>query len=379
MLEKARSHWQNLPRKLQIVLLLVLILLVSNIMSRVYSAIKLQQQAIDDEWPIVSVITAKATTEKEHILLPGNVAAWHGTTLYARTNGYVKQWYVDIGSVVKKDDLLAVIETPELDAQLLQAKADLKKAIADNQLAQSTAKRWVHLVKTASVSQQDRDEKVSMAAAQSALVAASQANVLRLQELVGFQRVIAPFDGVITARHTDIGALINQGSENNIPLFAIAQNNPLRVYVRIPQNYTSRISPKMKIQLRFTEYPGTAFVAELIDTAKAIDFKTRTLLAEFKVNNPKGILLPGEYTEVTLIIPPPAHAIKIPVNTLLFQSAGMQVAVVDKNHHVMRRAVTINRDFGSEVEIVSGISAGEHIILYPPDDIHDGETVRVAS
>ena len=375
----SHSHLKKIPKPVGIILIVLLLLLIINISLRVYDSIQLNKQTIADETSLVSTMIVKAEGGVEQLILPGNVKAWHDATIYARTDGYVKEWYVDIGSHVKKGQLLAKIETPELDAQLRQAEADLNTAIANNKLAQSTSKRWINLLKTESVSKQEADEKSSAAAALEALVVASTANVNRLKELVSFERVLAPFDGVITARHTDIGALIDKGSVNNTPLFEMAQTNPLRVYVKIPQNYASRITPKMSVNLRFSEHPGQEFSAQLIQTAKAIDPATRTLLAQFKVNNSKELLLAGGYTEAIFSLPTSPNAVLIPVDTLIFQAAGLQIAVLDKNHKVELRSITINRDFGAEVEILSGLKPGEEIIIYPPDSIVNGEQLRVAS
>lgn len=360
--------------------LLFVMLFISVICYRIYSAIALRAQTQADDVTLVNVITATPRKGVEVIILPGNVQAWHSATIYARTNGYIKKWYVDIGSHVKKGDLLAVIETPELDAQLRQAEADLNTAIANNQIAQSTAKRWVHLVKSDSVSKQERDEKVSDAASKYALKVAAQANVDRLKELVGFERVIAPFDGVITSRTTDIGSLINAGSsDTGLPLFQIEQMNPLRIYVKIPQNYSTRITPDMKVSLTFAEHPGKTFSAKLVKTAQAINPATRTLLAQFKADNKNEELLAGGYTEVTFSFAIANNTFRIPVNTLLFQAQGLQIAVVDDDNLVHLKSITISRDFGAEVEIDDGIKAGEKIIINPSDSISNGDKVKVVS
>lgn len=378
MSKTLHSHLKKIPKPLIFIFIVVFIFILINVVFRIYAHLNLKQQTIKNELPLVATITAKSIGGTEQFILPGNVKAWHEATIYARTNGYIKKWYVDIGSKVKKGDLLAVIETPELDAQLKQAEADLNTAIANSKLAQISSKRWQNLIKTQSVSQQEVDEKVNSAAALEALVIAAKANVNRLQELVNFERVIAPFDGIITARHTDLGALINQGSTGNVPLFEIAQIDPLRIYVKIPQNYSARITPNMSVHLKFAEHPGQEFQAQLIETAHAIDPTTRTLLAQFKVDNQKGLLLAGGYTTVLFTLKMPADAIRIPVEALLFQAAGMQVAILDKNNHVQLRAINITRDFGDEVEIQTGIKPGEKIILYPPDSILNGQEVRVS-
>ena len=311
-------------------------------------------------------------------MLPGTMLAWHEAPIYARTNGYVKEWYVDIGSRVNQNDLLAQIETPELDAQLRQAEADLNVAIAQNKLAQTTAKRWVHLLKTDSVSKQATDEKVDTAKALAATVVSMRANRDRLRELVSFEKVVAPFTGIISDRRTDIGALINSGSMPNEqkPLFRMVQLDPLRLYVKIPEAYSSRIKSKMTVSVEFGEHPGKTFPAQLLETAHAIDPKTRTLLAQFVVQNKKGELLPGSYTEVMFAMPSYPEAVRLPVNTLIFRKEGLQVATLDKHNCVVLKNITIHRDFGNDVEIVSGIHPGESIIINPSDSIYHGQLVK---
>ncbi|KTD63048.1 membrane-fusion protein involved in transport [Legionella santicrucis] len=381
MLKTIHSHLhKHRHTRLVIALAVFLLILLLIIFFRVYASIRLRNETRADAVPVVRVMTAEQEKGMDRIVLPGNVQAWHESPIYARTNGYVKQWYVDIGSRVKTGDLLAVIETPELDAQERQARADLKVAIANNKIAQITAKRWLHLVKTESVSQQETDEKVSIAAAQEAAVYAAQANLQRLQELVGFERVIAPFDGVITDRATDIGDLIDAGSSTTAqPLFRIAQTSPLRIYVKIPQYYSARIKPDMAVKLHFAEHPKQTFSAKLFETAHAIDPKTRTLLAQFTTKNKKGELLPGGYTEVLFRLDVPPNTVILPVNTLLFRAQGLQVAALDKDNTVMLKSITVRRDFGSKIEIATGVMPGDRIILNPPDGIINGETVRVVS
>jgi RND family efflux transporter MFP subunit len=328
--------------------------------------------------PIVASYIVKPGPATEEIILPGNVQAWHEATIYARTNGYIKKWYVDIGSKVKAGDLLAVIESPEVDAQLQQAEADLRTAIANEGLAQSTAKRWVSLLKTDSVSKQETDEKVSTAQAMVATVNAAKANRDRLLQLVGFEKVIAPFNGIISSRTTDIGSLINAGSGTTaVPLFHLVQSDPIRIYVQIPQTYASQVTSNMIVSLHFSEHPGKSFPAKLFQTANAIDPNTRTLLAQFTAPNPNDLLLPGGYTEVHFKMPMSVHLVRIPVNTLLFRAEGLQVGVIDSNNKVSLRKVTISRDFGNEVEISTGLQSGDRIILNPSDSLYNGQVVRL--
>lgn len=365
-------------QRIYIALLIALIIALIGIGYRMYAGNKLHQ--VTEQQAILNVTTIKAThgPKTEEIVLPGNVQAWHEATIYARTNGYIKTWYTDIGAHVKKGELLAVIETPEVDAQLLQAQADLKTAQANNELAQSTNKRWQNLLQTESVSQQDADEKKSSAIANVALVAAAQANVDRLRELVGFQQVIAPFDGIITDRTIDIGSLINEGSSNTQqPLFSIVQSDRLRVYVKVPQNYSAQLSADMIVNLVFTEHPGKTYPAKLLSTADGIDATTRTLLAEFVVDNAQYELLPGSYTQVHFELPIPNYIVRLPVNTLLFRAQGLQVGTIDSNGTVVLKSIQLGRDFGDYVEVVSGVSVGEEVILNPSDSLITGQKVNV--
>ena len=305
--------------------------------------------------------------------------AWHEANVYARTNGYVKSWMVDIGGRVKTNDLLALIESPEVDAQLRQAYADVRNAKANYLLAAVTAKRWVKLLKTDSVSKQETDEKVSAEKATYAILASARANLQRLSDLVGFERVNAPFDGIITSRTTDIGALINSGSTPNVPLFHIVQADPLRIYVRVPQNYASRITRDMIVTLHFSQNPDKVYSAKLVETAKAINLNTRTLLTQFETDNKDYKILPGGYTEVRFAMPVPDQIVQLPVNTLLFRAQGMQVATIDGDNKVKLIKINISRDFGTYVEVNSGVTAGESIILNPSDSIFDGQQVRIAT
>lgn len=367
-------------RKWLIFSTLLLIIIFTLIFQRVQAAKNLRISTEKAAITRVSVITAQADSGSDTIILPGNVMAWHEAPIYARVNGYVRKWYVDIGAPVKFGDLLAVIETPELDAQQRQAKADLNNAKANNALAKITAKRWVNLLKTESVSKQETDEKISAAKALQATMIAAKANLDRLNELVNFQKIVAPFDGVITARATDIGDLVDAGSSVSAkPLFRVAQTNPLRLYVRVPQFYTAQLQKNMHISLHFAEYPHHVFTGELLDTAKAIDPLTRTLLTQFKVDNSQGILLAGAYTEVWFTLPLPPHTIRIPVNALIFQAPGLQVATVTADQKIKLKKISVRRDFGTEVEIAAGITSGEKIVINPPDALYDGESVRVQS
>ena len=337
---------------------------------------KTNQQAI----PVVKIIQATKGQLTHEIILPGTISAWHEASIYARTSGYIKNWYVDIGDTVTTGQILAEIEAPELDAQLHQAKAKLNVAMAQNTLAQLTAKRWLNLVKSNWVSKQATDEKIDSAKALAATVIAEEAAYKELETLVSFENITAPFSGIITARDTDIGALINAGhNPESKPLFRLVQNDPLRLYVHIPQNYSSQITPEMQVKFSVEEHPGQLFKATRLETAKAIDPKTGTLLAQFIVQNKKGHLLPGSYTQVYFSLQTPSNSIRLPVNSLLFREEGLQVATLDKNNHVLLKKVTMHRDFGHDVEISSGVTPGDRIILNPSDSIMNGEYVRVST
>lgn len=349
-------------------------------LTRMWAAILLRFSTNAYGTPTVSTIAAISASADDEIVLPGTILAWHEAPVYARVKGYIKQWRVDIGDKVKKGDLLAVIDAPELDAQLRQAEADLKVAIANYELAQVTAKRWINLVKTDSVSKQETDEKIDSEKALKAVVLSEQANRDRLRELVGFERIIAPFSGIISSRLTDIGALINSGSNpaEAKPLFRIASHNPLRLYVKVPENYASRIKEHLEVQLAVAEHPGLLFPAKLFQTAEAIDLKTRTLLTQFTVQNKEKKLLPGGYTQVHIKLQTSSQAVQLPVNTLLFRAQGLQVATLDKTNHVVLKSITIGRDFGETVEIDFGVKPGEAIIVNPSDGIYNGQKVQLA-
>lgn len=358
------------------VVMAVMLLLV---ITRVWAAIQLRQNTNAMAVPLVRTITAVASVPTERIILPGSVMAWHEAPIYARTNGYVKKWYVDIGDSVNKGDLLADIETPELDAQLRQAHADLNVVIEQHELAKLTMARWLNLVKTDYVSKQAADEKVHKAAALAASILAARAKEEHLREQVGFERVTAPFKGIVSARGVDVGDLINAGGlDSTKPLFRVVQSDPLRLYVKIPETDSSRVKPNMNVELSFAEHSGQTFKAQLIKTANAIDPVTRTLLAEFLVDNKHGKLMPGSYTKVEFSMPASSERIMLPVNTLIFRAEGLQVAVVDKSNHVVLKNITIRTDYGTHVELSSGINAGEQIIINPSDSIYNGERVRIA-
>jgi len=359
--------------------LIVVALVISGILPRVKARATLHAETSELAIPTVLTTKARAAAPAQEIVLPANVQAFADSPIYARTNGYLKRWYVDIGSHVKSGQLLAEIETPEVDQELRQALADQATATANLGLARITADRYADLLKTDSVSKQDADNAAADYAAKKAILESANANVKRLEQLQAFEKIYAPFEGVITARNTDIGALIDSGSSGGTrtELFHIAQPNRLRVYVSVPQAYSQAAKPGLKADLTLAEFPGRRFQGMLVRTAEAIDQTTRTLLVEIDVDNPTGTLLSGAYAEVHLRLPTATSSLIVPVNCLLFRSEGLRVATVSDDK-VTLRPVTLGHDFGTEVEVLSGLNPDEPIVVNPPDSLVSGQQVRLA-
>ena len=332
-----------------------------------------------DELAVVTVSVTRPERGKadQSITLPGTIQPFTDAAIYARTNGYLRKRYADLGSRVKRGQLLAEIDTPEIDQQLQQSRADLVTAEANAKLAKTTAERYQDLIKSESVSRQDLDNAVGGFEARTAEVLSAKANVSRLQQLEGFSRIYAPFDGVITARNTDIGALIDSGNGAK-ELFHVAATDRMRVFVSVPQVYSQSARTGLDATVTLREFPGRTFTGKIARTAEAIDVTSRTLLTEVDVDNPKGELLPGAYAEVRIQLPPGASSFRLPVNTLVFRAEGMQVATVQGGHVVMQ-AVTLGRDFGTTVEVVSGLTGNEQVVINPPDALLAGQAVRVAA
>jgi RND family efflux transporter MFP subunit len=371
----ARRSWMVAVAAFGIVAAVV----ISGIVPRVKARATLRAETNRLAVPTVIVVQPRRSAPGQEIVLPANVQAFKDAPIYARTNGYLKRWYADIGAHVKAGQLLAEIDTPEVEQQLHQARADLSTAEANLRLSEITATRYQGLLKTDSVSQQDSDNATSDFAARKAIVQSFQANVRRLEELRSFQRIYAPFDGIITARNTDIGQLIDSGSSGGpkAELFHIAAPDTLRVYVNVPQIYSKAMKAGLKADLVLAEFPGRRFAGELVRTADAIDTSTRTLLVEIAVSNPTGELLTGAYAEVHMKLPGSVTTFTVPVNSLLFRSEGLRVASVT-NDRVQLIPITIGRDFGSEVEVVTGLNGDEKLIVNPADSIVSGQPVRIA-
>jgi RND family efflux transporter MFP subunit len=344
------------------------------------AGVKLKEQTEAQAVVTVATVKAQPMTDTAVLTLPGSVQAKYDAPIYARTNGYLKRWFVDIGAHVKSGQLLAEIDAPELDQQLRQAEADVASAEARLNIASITADRWRGLRETDSVSKQDADERVNLEETTAAQLQAAKANQQRLRELSSFKKIVAPFDGVVTARNTDVGQLITAGTGAGLELFRIADVRQLRLYVRVPQSYAAQITPNLIAQVKFPDRPGQVYPAKLEGTSSAIDATSRTLLAQLSVDNAKNELLPGAYAEVHFQLPAAAGgtSLKLPANTLVTRGDGLSVATVDANGHVLLKPVTIGRDFGSDLEILSGITASDAVILNPPDSLTEDTLVRVA-
>jgi RND family efflux transporter MFP subunit len=366
---------------LWIVAIVVLIVLgvgiFEGIHSRTQAETALEQTTKQDATPFVNVVYPTSGSAGTDIQLPGSTQAFTDTPIYARTSGYLKKWYADIGTRVKQGQLLAEIETPELDQQLQQAQADLKNAQANLNISQITNGRYAGLLASNSVSKQEADQAASDLNSKQALVDSAQANMRRLQDLQAFEKLYAPFDGVITARNTDIGALIQAG-DNTTPkeLFHLSDISKLRVYIAVPEVYADRLKSGQKVGITLDSFPGETFEGTLVRNSNAIDPQSRTLNVEVDVDNSAGRLLPGGYAFVHLSLPSHGGAVTIPANTLLFRAEGLRVGVVH-NGHVKLTLITIGHDYGGTVEVVSGLTTQDAVILDPADSLTDGATVQV--
>jgi RND family efflux transporter MFP subunit len=325
--------------------------------------------------PTVHVTHPQVGEHLQKVDLPGNVQAFNDTPIYARTSGYLKKWYVDIGTHVKQGELMAEIETPEMDQQLMQAQGDLKTAQANLDIAAITSKRWQNLLAKHAVSKQETDQAMSDLSARQSAVSASEANVRRLQELQSFEKVVAPFDGIVTARNIDIGSLIEAGANSGPKeLFHLAALNRLRVYIAVPEAYSSAVKNGETVSLTEVDHPAETFTGVITRNSNAFDPMSRTLTAEADVENSKGLLLPGAYVFVHFQLAGNLRSVTLPSNALLFRSEGLRVAVV-RDNHVVLTPVTIGHDYGNTVEITAGLTQDDAVVLNPPDSISAGQAV----
>jgi RND family efflux transporter MFP subunit len=356
-------------------LVIALSLAAWGIVSRVSGRAALATDTAEHAIPTVSTMKPVPGSAAEPLVLPGSVQPYYEAMIFARTNGYVRAWHTDIGTRVKKGQLLAEIDTPEVDQQLRQARADLATAQANFDFAHTTDQRWQGLLVTNAVSRQSADSAASDASAKKAALASAEANVARLSDIESFKRVLAPFDGVVTSRNTDIGALINAGQ--GTALFRVADTSKLRIYVLVPQLYAANTTPGLDADLTFPERSGKTYPARVVRTANALDPTSRTLQVELLVDNSSGELFPGAYTQVHFKLPRGTESLRVPANTLLFRSTDLQVAVVGTDHRVTLKNITTGRDFGSSLEVLTGLEPDDDIIVNPSDSMTTGTLVRV--
>jgi RND family efflux transporter MFP subunit len=351
-----------------------------TLITRGVASAHLRTEAIEQSAPTVEVVMPASGHDAETLTLPGEVQATNSAVIHARVPGYLKRWNVDIGTSVKAGQELAEIDTPELDQQLEQAKAHLAAAVADEKFAQTTAARWTHLLGRDAVSHQEADEKTAELDAKTTGVQAAKADLDRLMALESFKRIVAPFQGMVTARTTDIGALITAGNASDPGLFTVADVRRLRIYVHVPQSYSAMVVPGAVGHLSVPEYPGRTFDAKLVSTSGAVGAQSGSVLVELQMENPQGgALKPGEYAQVTFDLPSSAGVVELPASALMFQQKGMAVAVVDPRGRATMKYIKIQRDLGTAVEIASGLSPTDRVINNPPDSLVDGQSVRIAA
>ena len=348
----------------------------SGISGRRHDEEKLKQWTEKLGIPPVAVVTPKRGGETRDVVLPGNVEAFYSAPIHSQVMGYVQEWRKDIGATVKQGDVLAVVDTPELDDRVAVAQSELAKAKANLALAKVTATRWNSLRASAAVSQQAADEKDSDQRAQAAQVDAAASNVDRLKALKAFANIVAPFDGVVTARNVDVGSLVKAGENDGQPLFTVADIHQMRIYVPVPETYAAQLRDGMKATLELPEYPDRIFEATIATTSHAIDPKSRTLLVELLADNQDGLLAPGAFARIHFVLPPDANAFRVPASAIMFRNNSAQVAIALDNRIALKK-VHILRDLGTEVEIAAGLGQDESIVINPPDSISDGEQVRV--
>ena len=377
--DASRTHSRRRLLVAAVLAVVVVGVLVAGIRSRIKEETALGTVTAQMAVPSVSVVLPKQGAPAQELILPGNIQPFISSPVYARTDGYLKKWYFDIGAHVKAGDLLAVIETPEVDEQLAQARSTLATAQANLELARITRDRYQGLLGKHAVAQQDVDNAVGTYAANKAMVDADTANVRHYEALVSFEKIYAPFAGVITARNTDIGDLINSGSSTapRTDLFHIAQTGVLRVYVNVPEEYSQNVKPdQTQAAIALAEFPGQRFPGKLVRTSEAINATTRTLLVEVDLDNPSGTLLSGSYAEVHLNVPMHNPVYLLPVSSLIFRGEKLQVGVV-KNGKVEVTDVIPGRDLGEQIEIVSGLKANDQVIVNPADSLVTGQEVKV--
>jgi RND family efflux transporter MFP subunit len=360
------------------VVALALVAAAWGIVSRARAGSNLQQWTEARARPTVALLELTRASANPELVLPGTLRAYIDAPIYARVNGYLKAWYVDIGAHVRAGQVLAEIETPELDQQLLQAEADLATSRANERLSATTSARWAKMLVADSVPQQEADEKAGDYEAKKAIVAAAEANVARLRATASFKKIVAPFAGVVTARRTDVGALINAGAGAGQELFRVADTRRARIYVDVPQTYADVLHIGTHAVLHLPESPGAGYAAVLTDTAASISENSRTMLVELLADNADGALRPGSYVDVTFKLPVQAGVLRLPISALLFQRNGLEVATLGRDSTVVLKKVTLGRDYGTEVEVLTGLTTADRVIDSPPDSLASGDRVNVA-
>jgi RND family efflux transporter MFP subunit len=359
-------------------LIVAAVIVVFGITARKVADAKLQEWTEKQAVPVVNVALPGTRGKTKVLSLPGRLEAYTQAQIYARVSGYVKNWKVDIGTPVKAGDLLAEIDAPDLDQQIMQAEANLASAKANSALSDMTLTRGQSLIKTLAISQQDLDQRSADASNRQGLVRAAQANLDRLRVLEQYKRVTAPFDGLVTARTTDVGMLINAGSGGAPPMFVVSEISKLRVYVNVPQNYVPSIPVGTKAKISVPEYPGRTFPATIEASAQAVDVASNTTRIQLVVDNSRAELMTGDFTTVSFDVPHPEIAVNVPASALIFDKSGLHVAIVDNDGKIALKEVTIARDFGNEVELNSGITPEDRVVVNPPDGIANGDDVRIA-
>jgi RND family efflux transporter MFP subunit len=359
-------------------LIVGVVIVAFGITTRKIADAKLQEWTENQAVPVVAVAAPDMRGKTTTFSLPGRLEAYTQAQMYARVSGYVKDWRADIGTHVKTGDLLAEIDAPDLDQQIMQAEANLASAKANSVLSDATLKRGQSLITTLAISQQDLDQRAADASNKQGLVRAAQANLDRLRVLEQYKRVVAPFDGLVTARTTDIGALINAGSGGAPPMFVVSETSKLRVYVNVPQNYVPNVPVGTKAQISVPEYPGRTFPATIEKSAQSVDVASNATRIQLVVDNSQGELMTGDFTNVNFELPHPEVAVNVPASALIFNQSGLHVATVGSDGRIVLKKVTIARDLGNEVEIGSGIVADDRVVINPPDGIATGDKVRIA-
>lgn len=351
----------------------------AGIAARSHSETQLATWTSTQAVPTVTVIHAAASKGTGALVLPGQLAALQSAPIYARTSGYIRKWYVDIGDSVRQGQVLAVLDAPEVDQQLAAAQADYQTARANQQLAASTATRWKTMLAKDAVSKQETDEKVGDLAAKTAVTNAASANVNRLRYTQGFTRLIAPFSGVVTTRSTNVGTLVTAGSAASTPLFTVSDISRIRIYVKVPQAYSSQVHPGMDVKLTLPEYPGRTFTAQMTRSADAVDTSSGTVLVELQAANGDRALKPGAYAQANFPVAGGGSAVELPASAMIVGQNGTQVAVVGNDGRALLKTVTIAHDLGDRVQISAGLSASDRVIDSPPDSLQSGDKVQIAT